>query len=172
MPVVAGSAWINGNDFHYIDESILERVFTGKLIAAVSARPGSVWIEGNLLRYVNEAGTEIRQLSGKSALVGSSARSGSIWVEGDKLYWIGHTNPEYKFCAYDEIAEPEGEPMIEIAIPGAITVDVCWHSGRIYVARHSPPNLIVESYAADLSGVTTTFLRWTWRQCCRTVNIS
>ena len=151
MAVLAGSVWINGSDFHYIDESIRERIYTGKYIGPVwNARPGSIWIEGNLLRYVNEAGTEIRQLSGKPVQIGFVGKPGSIWVEGANLFWIGDINSDYKFFAYTEEELGLG-PMIEIGIPGAITVDVCWHNGRLYVARHTPPDFIVESYASNLT---------------------
>lgn len=155
----AGSIWINGNAFHYIDALVREKIFTGQYIGpAWNARPGSVWIEGNLLRYINEAGTEIRQLSGKPAQVGLVGRPGSIWVEDDKLYWIGEVNPDYKFYAYDEtVLPPGGHPMIEISIAGAITVDVCWHNNRVHVARHSGTQFLVESYAADLTGVQIHF---------------
>ena len=153
MATQAGSIWINGNDFYYIDETVHGKFFTGRYIGpAWNARPGSVWIEANLIRYINEAGTEIRQLSGKPEQVGFVGKPGSIWVEGDKLCWLGDVNPDYKFYAYDEaVLPPGGHPMIELSIPGAITVDVCWHGGRVFVARHSPPDYIVESYDANLA---------------------
>lgn len=39
--------------------------------------------------------------------------------------------------------------MITRDLPGSISVDVCWHEGRIIAARHSGAGLIVEAFAPD-----------------------
>lgn len=47
--------------------------------------------------------------------------------------------------------------MKDIALPVSITADVCWHAGRIIVARHSGVQLVVEAWSSDLSSVQPLF---------------
>lgn len=41
--------------------------------------------------------------------------------------------------------------MKDVTLPVSITVDVCWHQGRIAVARHSGAELVVELWTPDLT---------------------
>lgn len=47
--------------------------------------------------------------------------------------------------------------MKDIALPVSIAADVCWHGGRIMVARHSGAQLVVEAWNSDLSSVQPLF---------------
>lgn len=47
--------------------------------------------------------------------------------------------------------------MKDVTLPVSITVDVCWHQGRIAVARHSGTELVVELWAPDLTDHHTEF---------------
>ena len=49
------------------------------------------------------------------------------------------------------------DEMKDIALPVSITADVCWHGGRIIVARHSGVQLVVEAWSSDLSSVQPLF---------------
>ncbi len=82
-----GSFWIDGTDWHYVDENGQEWLFTGELVGTSVGRPGSFWVEGDNFHYVDENGDE-RYLYGASSHTDTGAMPGSYWVETPTS--IGH----------------------------------------------------------------------------------
>ena len=51
--------WIEGHDFHYIDDTGAERAITGDLSGATGlTRTGYIWAEGYDLHYIDADGDE------------------------------------------------------------------------------------------------------------------
>lgn len=53
-----GDQWIEGNDFHYIDENSAERKITGTLSGATGVTPGFIWMETTAFHYIDSSGNE------------------------------------------------------------------------------------------------------------------
>lgn len=89
----AGSAWIEGNNLHWIDSTGGERWIVGTLLGANTNREGSAWVEGIRLQWINEGSSEEYWVAG-SLVAAASWRPGSPWVEGDNLHYIDDQGDE------------------------------------------------------------------------------
>lgn len=115
MAKVAGSVWIEGNEFHYVDQFNREWYLPGVFVKAVSgAKPGSMWVDqqgggGQTLMFVNEAGTGVyypAPYGDKAAPI--AAIFGSAWIGEDNFFrYIGipiDANNRYNIRLHNDVA--------------------------------------------------------------------
>lgn len=72
MAKLVGSAWVEGNDFHYISSSNEEWFFAGTLVGAVESYPGLILSDGPVAYW------RLGELSGTSAVDLVAAQNGVI----------------------------------------------------------------------------------------------
>lgn len=108
----AGSLWVEGDNFHYVDAGASEWYFAGLLVGtpAPTAEAGSIWVDSSdgMLHYIDASNVERKVWSNSSPHTDAAAAVGSLWVEGDYMHIIAGSGVE-RTCHYD-VSHSDGSP--------------------------------------------------------------
>jgi hypothetical protein len=129
MAKVAGSAWVEGTEFHWVSSTQSEWKFEGELVGAqTGAAPGSLWLDtsDNLIHYIdaNQFERRIRSQydggdhSGHSdaAVHGDGAAlQGSSWVEVDLVRWIATAAGDEDYAHWDETQDAHYDAHTDVS---------------------------------------------------------
>ena len=101
-----GSAWIEGNYFHFVAANGQEWRFLGDYISNPSGPVGAMWVELQHTHYITESGTERRMPGVYISNQSGVARKGSVWIDNEN-----HTDTDgghYDTPHYDK-SDPHGD---------------------------------------------------------------
>jgi hypothetical protein len=93
-----GSAWVEADGFHHVDNDGEEWRYTGVLLGTpAGAVVGSVWAEGNDFHYIDSSGEERLVFGVFGGLhADAAALRGSVWIDtDDRLHWINDGAQEF-----------------------------------------------------------------------------
>lgn len=124
MPKTAGSIWIDGNTFHYVDSTGAEWYATGTAGSIVSGTPGSVWIDNTnvSIKYL-DASSRIRTLPSAFIAARSGSVVGSIWISNTSGTSATTGSTQFRFIADNGGVKTEFEVHEDVAFADVAHAD-------------------------------------------------